>query len=456
MRQPTVGCCMTAGQFDRVGRSGVVARLVEMKRSKLALHVSLLLKLDSATLFHAAVGLATSLVINTNTLSDDKKNEIQGEGDSPIVPDEDVMNSITRLFERVTTMQKKVDGEKFVSNPQYSKVALAAYNVGKKTLALKLLSKEANPHDKVVAQLYMGDILGASVSANAARSVDLISLVLGEAEKICKSREEFFRVVVTSMPLGVFNILKMYYHSTNNHTSLMGLLISARKYGEAGNVVCKKGIKTKDPEERAKLLREGGRVYGLSKDFTFQKNCAEEQMMLEKEQAQLEDEFGSGLKVVGLSVADTISTVVGLAASIPLDAGKIFATADRIAKKFKVNEKRAGAMKILGMARTQQWGQMRVFSDERKAPACGFGKFAEIGMKHGLGKGEVMRYISRVPKGSERYSLYIKGGFFISAAKEAIALKDARRAVEAGAMCQEEAQRREVEALVRENFSGVV
>ena len=234
----------------------------------MALHVCLLLKLDTATLSHAAVGLAEALVVKISGDNNDNNNDNNYDNDN-LVEDADVVNSIVKLFDKI---KKLAAAANHPTATCYAKVAIAAFEAGKKGVAAKLLALETCANEKVPALIHIKDFVGAANAANAARDVDLITVVLQEAERATSSREEFFRIVVTSMPLGVFNVLKVYYGQLVDPAPLMGLLISARKFNDAGVNVCKRGLRASGSrEEGMRLMREGSRVFALSKELGFQK-----------------------------------------------------------------------------------------------------------------------------------------------------------------------------------------
>lgn len=148
LRNPNVGFLITAAQFDAMTPSGVVARLIAMKRSALAVEISKYLSLPKSVQLYARASKAAAFVEAATHLSDSETAErgiriINGDDNEGIPPS--------------------------MNRGGYATVALAANKVGRSGVANLLLMLESSVADKVPALISTGAYADALAVATTAR-----------------------------------------------------------------------------------------------------------------------------------------------------------------------------------------------------------------------------------------------------------------------------------------------
>ena len=184
---------------------------------------------------------------------------------------------------------------------------------------------------------------------------------------------------------------------------------------------------------------------------SFYHRATEEQAELLEVQSALEKRTGKNENVfVGLSVSETIYNLIVLASdTLPpsLTPSLLLAEAGRVAKKFKVPEKRFWHLKINALAASGQFEILKSFSNEKKSPV-GYKPFAQACIKHKQPSGVVEGYIDRVALQEDRFDLYVEVRLWQKAAETAFRLKDPLRLRQVQANCMMPGLHRSVEELL--------
>ena len=127
--------------------------------------------------------------------------------------------------------------------------------------------------------------------------------------------------------------------------------------------------------------------------------------------------------------------MIAYAKEAPTSANKIFTESDRLAKKFRVPDKRIWNIKVRTLARTGQWSQLRILADSKTKVPIGFKPFAMAAIKYNQPIGEIMRYVDRVTVSEDRYELFCEGKLWKRALDEARKLKDQGRVMHIHSLC---------------------
>ena len=134
-------------------------------------------------------------------------------------------------------------------------------------------------------------------------------------------------------------------------------------------------------------------------------------------------------------MSDTIRSIIFYARESPAMSHKIFLEADRLAKKFKVPEKRLWNIKIKSLADSQQWAHLRILSDTKAKIPIGFKPFALAAIKGKQPISEINRYIERVITPEDRYDLFCEAKLWKRALDEAQKLRDLNKVMSVSSMC---------------------
>ena len=152
LRNPAVGFVLTATQFEHITVTGVIARLIAMKRPALATSISKYLGLPKSVQLFARASKAAALVTNDSGKTDAEMAEAairiineDADGDS--------------------------GGKKSIAENSgaYAMVALAASRAGRPGVANLLLMLESSVTDKVPALISAGSFADAMAVATSAR-----------------------------------------------------------------------------------------------------------------------------------------------------------------------------------------------------------------------------------------------------------------------------------------------
>ena len=134
-------------------------------------------------------------------------------------------------------------------------------------------------------------------------------------------------------------------------------------------------------------------------------------------------------------MTETIFNVLCYAAVKMRESRKLLSEGEKIAKKFKVPDKRLWHTKIRAFAATDQWTNLRSLAESRTKPPIGFKHFALAAIRKQQSVVEILRYVEKVSDGEERYDLFCEAKFWKRAVEEAKKLDDLNRIMNVRTIC---------------------
>lgn len=419
LRHPSIGIAMTAYQYDSIEATGVIARLIAMKRPALATALATYLQLDEAVRSYARASRAAAFVATDVGKSDSETT------DAAIrILNTDVKNPL-------------------MNRGAYATVALAANKVGRQGVANLLLTLESSITDKVPGLTAIGLYADAVTVASHAKDDNLIFHVLAEFEKSCilknkdpsQAQISYLSTVVRKFTPEAMNTLSKYFETMEDVKHVINLRNMARHFSISGTIVARRALDAPREQDRLSLLQEASRIYAQDKENIFLKSCTDEYLELILEQERLRRAFGPDVTAKTTSVTDTIFNVLCYAAVKLRDSNKLIAEGEKLAKKFKVPEKRLWHTKIRAFAATDQWQNMRQLAESRTKIPISFKYFALAAIKHKRDISDILWYIQRVTDGEERYDLFCEAKLWKRALEEAKRLDDVHRVMHIKTVC---------------------
>lgn len=138
------------------------------------------------------------------------------------------------------------------------------------------------------------------------------------------------------------------------------------------------------------------------------------------------------------SVTATMASVIHYAGVNQREQHRLLADADKIAKKFRIPEKRLWHIKVKAFADSKQWSNLRILADSKSKSPIGYKPFARAVIRGKQNVNEVRRYVDRVQLPEERYDLYCEAELWKPAIDEAAKMKDARRIRNVKTLCHDQ------------------
>jgi len=444
VRRPATGFAMTSAQYDSVMPRGVVARLMAAGRPAQASSISEYLKLGRQVRDYARAMKAAAFVTSCSTLS--SSNQIFSTlTDSQIA--EKAIRIIRGEDKKHDDLVEKDTSTATPSPGMYASVALAAHRVGRRGVADLLIMLEQSPSDKVHALVSISSFADAAAVAARARDPDLIYTAMSAYEQGLSDKEDgkssYITGIVNKFPMEAVNMFTSYHSRIGllggDGKPMINILLRRQKDAEAGSKMAKRALilgqsfsAVADNEKEAQkveILKEASRIFGLGgKDCAFQKSCTDEYLDLISDQENLRRTYGS-MEVAppSSSVTGTIASILKYGAVDPRSVHRLFADADKLAKKYKISDKRLWYVKLQAFSESGQWAVLRNFADSRAKPPIGIKPFALAVIKGGQGEAELMHYISRMQgqsEGDDRYDLFCEARLWKKALEEAVKLGD--------------------------------
>jgi hypothetical protein len=425
LRNPNVGFVLTSAQFDNMTPTGVVARLIAMKRPALANAISKYYGLPKSVQLYARASKAAALVELDKQRSD---------------------SELAEAVMKIINEETGGTGPSSINRGAYATVALAASKASRNGVANLLLMLETSVADKVPALIATGAYADAIAVATTAKDAGFIFSTLMDYERHCMStagatdvataQSTFLGTVVSKFTPEAFNTLRRYLQTTSDVKSVTNLLLRKQKFADAGAAMARRAFAEEDFREKQGHLSEASRIFGLSKDTAFHKSCTDDYLELLKDQEVLRTKYGSvEVAPSSSSVTATIASVIRFAATNVREQHRLLADADKLGKKFRIPEKRVWFIKVRAFAESEQWSNLRILADSRTKPPIGFKPFARAAIQGKQGVTEIMRYIDRVGTPEERYELFCEAALWKNALEEAARMKDVRRLLNVKALC---------------------
>ena len=426
LRNPKVGFVLTASQLEALTPTGVVARLVAMKRPALATSISQYLRLPRAVQLYCRACQAAALV----------------QAAPRDASDAETAEKALRILH---------GGDK--ANPSvsyrggYATIAMAASKAGRSGVANLLLMMETSVADKVPALLSTGAFTDVIAVATNAKDHDFITSGLlayehsmvkkaTTANEVAKVKSNFMGVLVSKCTPEAFHTWRQYLGGQGDLKAVTNLHLRAQNFADAGATLALGALTEMDVRERRGMLDEASRVFGLGKETAFAKSCTDEYLDLLKDQEVLRNMYGSAeVAPPSTSVTTTIASVLRFAAAQPREQHRLLSDADKLAKKFRVPEKRLWHVKVKAFAESGQWSNLRLLCDSRAKPPIGFKPFVRAVIRGKQPTQEIVRYLERLPSPEERYDLYCEANLWTKALEEAIRLRDGQRILNVKSLC---------------------
>jgi hypothetical protein len=269
LRNPKVGFLATSAQYDAMTPTGVVARLIAMKRPALACSLSAYLSLPKSVQLFARASKAAAFV------------------------EADTHRSDSEVAEAAMRIISIDDGgnPNSINRGGYATVAMAANKARRPGVANLLLMLESSVADKVPALISTGSYADAMAVATNARYVtlransiipatfsqhfssscfwtnrdmDFIFSTLMEYERACmsstsasdvsKAQATFLGTVVTKFTPEGFHTLRRYLQTTSDVKRVTNLLLRAQRFSSAGQAMAQRALEESDLREKQGML----------------------------------------------------------------------------------------------------------------------------------------------------------------------------------------------------------
>ena len=314
----------------------------------------------------------------------------------------------------------------------------------------KTMSEELNYNKGIAdANLYLGYAFLYQDSIKNA----IINFL--DAIRIYEELEASIEMGFTLRMLQAVNMLTAYHSRIaamgGDVKPMVNILLRRQRHAEAGTSMGKRAIalvqsdesimaENEREQQKAETLKEASNIFGLAgKDCLFQKTCTDEYLDLISDQEQLRRQYGTvDVAPPSSSVTATITSILKYAATDPRSSHKLFADADKLAKKYKVSEKRLWYVKVNAFSESKQWAVLRNLADSRAKSPIGMKPFALAVIKGKQGEAEIMHYVNRMQgqsDGEDRYELFCEAGLWRKAVDEAVKLGDGRRIAHVRSVC---------------------
>lgn len=279
------------------------------------------------------------------------------------------------------------------------------------------------------------------------------------ATDVSKAQATFLGTVVSKFTPEAFHTLRRYLGTTADVKSVTNLLLRAQKFTDAGEAMALRALRESDSREKQGILmvrkapledvvtcvtqpfhpfavQEASRVFGLGKETALYKACTDDYLELLKDQEVLRTKYGSfEAAPVTSSVTQTIAALLHFAGTHTREQHRLMADAEKIAKKFRVQEKRLWHIKVKAFADSQQWSNLRLLADSKAKSPIGYKAFARAAIRGKQNADEVMRYINRITVPEEKYDLLCEASLWKDALEEAFRMKDGRRILNVKSLC---------------------
>jgi vacuolar protein sorting-associated protein 16 len=152
LRNPNVGFLLTSAQFDSIKPTGIIARLIAMKRPALATAISLYLSMPKSVQLFCRASKASAFVESNRRLSDIE-----------------LIDTVVAMVSGKSSNAQKI--QRVVSRGVYATIAMSAHRAGRAKVANELLVFESSVCDKIPALMSFGNYSDAMSAAATARYV---------------------------------------------------------------------------------------------------------------------------------------------------------------------------------------------------------------------------------------------------------------------------------------------
>ncbi|CAL1699596.1 unnamed protein product [Somion occarium] len=378
-----IGIPITYAQYVQVSPAHLINRLTARNLHLLALKMSSCLSLPpSAVLKHWAC--AKILRSRPSATTSDSG-----------VDDEAVCASIVEKFE-------KLGG----ADVSYAEIARKAWEVGRTELATKLLDHEPRASDQVPLLLSMKEDRLALAKAVESGDTDLVYHVLLHLQKRLPLGSFFRLIEEGGARLAPASKLLQVYARQQNREMLRDFYYSDDRRVDSAVLCLEEAEGSLDPSAKITSVKAAQKFFSEDKERAFEAKMMDESARLLTYQQQLEKEADGKIAFFGLSVNETLRTLLinGMAKR-----------ADKVRSDFKVPDKRFWYVKLHALTETRDFEALDAFARSRRSP-IGYQPF----VRHLIRKGHAKEAANYVPRcdANTRADLYVECGEWRMAGKE--------------------------------------
>ncbi|EPQ52133.1 vacuolar assembling/sorting protein VPS16 [Gloeophyllum trabeum ATCC 11539] len=386
VRDYQIGIPITYTQYIHASPAQLVSRLTARNLHLLALRISTYLSLKpDPVLKHWAC--AKILRSKPSATGSGKNAELTG--------DSEVCRMIVDKFEKL--------GGGGVS---YADIAKKAWEVGRTSLATKLLDYEPRASDQVPLLLSMKEDRLALAKAVDSGDPDLVYHVLLHLQK-SMSLGSFFRLLEDGgEQLAPATRLLQVYAREQNRDMLRDFYYSDDRRVESAVLLLEEASNMTDPTAKINTVKAAQKFFSEDKERGFEAKMMDESVRLLTAQQQLEKDADGKIPFFGLSVNETIRTCL---------LNGMSKKADKIKSDFKVPDKRFWYIKLYALTAMRDFEGLDAFAKSKRSP-IGYEAFVRHLVEKGHQK-EAAGYVARCDA-SKRVDLYVQCGEWRMAGKE--------------------------------------
>ncbi|KAH9833258.1 vacuolar protein sorting-associated protein 16 [Rhodofomes roseus] len=381
-----IGIPISYAQYTQLSPAHLINRLTARNLHLLALRISSYLSLKpDAVLKHWA---CAKIVRSKPTAT--------GAGrDAELDGDDAVCRSIVEKFESL--------GRGEVS---YADIAKRAWEVGRATLATKLLDHEPRASDQVPLLLSMKEDKLALTKAVESGDTDLVYHVLLYLQRRLPLGSFFRLIEEGGSKLAPASRLLQVYAREQNREMLRDFYYSDDRRVESAVLCLEEAAAMQDPNSKVSSVKAAQKFFSEDKERGFEAKMTDECARLLAAQQQLEKESDGKISFFGQSVNDTIRTCLinGMAKRV-----------DKLKADFKVPDKRFWYVKLHALTAIRDFDGLDSFARSKRSP-IGYEPF----VRHLVEKGYKKEATSFVPRcdAHKRVDLYVLCDEWRAAAKE--------------------------------------
>ncbi|KAJ7598995.1 Vps16, N-terminal region-domain-containing protein [Mycena floridula] len=383
-----IGIPLSYSQYNYTSPSHLISRLTSRNMHLLALRIStyLSMKPDTVLKHWATAKILRSRPSTTGTGVDA---EVGGIGD------DEVCKLIVDKF-------KQLGG----ADVSYAEIAKRAWEVGRRSLATKLLDHESRAADQVPLLLTMEEDRLALEKAVDSGDSDLVYHVLLHLHKRLPLGS-FFRLIEDGgSRLAPASRLLQVYAREQNREMLRDFYYSDDRRVESAVLALEEALTMTDPTAKITAIKSAQKFLSEDKDHSFDAKAMDDSARLLTFQQQLEKEADGKISFFGLSINETIRTCLlnGMAKR-----------ADKVKSDFKVSDKRFWYVKLDAMIEIKDFDGLDAFAKSKRSP-IGYEPFVRHLLEKGYAK-EAALFVARCDP-PKRADLYADCGDWRLAGKE--------------------------------------
>lgn len=288
----------------------------------------------------------------------------------------------------------------------FAEIASAAYREKQLKLATLLLDHEPRAQDQVPLLISMKQDERALDKANDSGDSDLIHLVILHIRRTHPFKD--FISIISKHDVSLSSYLK--YCKENDLDQLKMVYEYHNRPDLLAFVEVKEALASRDFNEYKAHLSRAREMYSRNPNSVIAAKATEDEIGLTLKQKDLEMKLG--IPLTGLSLSSTVYELI-----IRGD----MKSAEKLAKTFKVPDKRLAWIKVRALASSGNWDELEKLSRERLP--IGFQPFADMCLQANNNH-EAVRYILKIKDPHMRTKYFIKAESWIEALNSAIESKD--------------------------------